>query len=223
MLDLIYNPARTALLLDAEGRGIPHCNGLSMLVAQAARAFELFTGDSCEEDAIRRITAEISRNTENIILVGMPGCGKSTVGRALAKELNRPFLDADDAFTSTYRRTPASVIAEDGEDRFRSMETEILRALCKQSGAVIACGGGAVTREENYPLLHQNGVIVYLRRELSRLALNGRPISLRTSPEELFEKRRAAYERFADLTVDNTEALYGTVRALTDALQRRHH
>lgn len=205
VLDVIYNPAKTALLLDAEERGIPAIGGLWMLVAQAVRAFEYFTGEEAEVGSIGKIFRELSMTTQNIVLVGMPGCGKSTVGKVLAEVLTRPFFDADEEFSVMHKIAPAEAINTLGEDRFRAMEHEVLLSLGKRSGAVIACGGGVVTREFNYRPLHQNGVIVYLRRELSRLATGGRPLSQKTSPEALYLARKDAYERFSDLCVDSTE------------------
>ena len=223
VLDVIYNPAKTALLLDAEARGIPYINGLYMLVAQAVKAFEFFTGDEAEGGIIEAITNQIAYDTKNIILIGMPGCGKSTVGKRLAKQLSRPFFDADDEFLKMHGTTPAETIQTYGEDRFRQMENEVLKAIGKMSGAVIACGGGVVTREYNYAPLHQNGVIVYLERELSRLATDGRPLSQRTSPEVLYAARKDAYERFADLRVQSTEVVEKTVENMHAAIRAFCH
>lgn len=223
VLDLIYNPARTALLLDAEARGIAYINGLYMLVAQAVKAFEFFTGDVAEENMIESITQAIALQTQNIVLIGMPGCGKSTVGRLLAERLCRPFYDADSEFSVMHGITPAEAILSHGEDRFRQMEHEVLLSLGKQSGAVIACGGGAVTREYNYAPLHQNGILVYLERELSRLAREGRPLSQGRSLESLYEARRDAYERFADIRIQSTEEPVRTALVMEDALQAFIH
>lgn len=218
VLDVIYNPARTALILDAEARGIPAIGGLSMLVAQAVKSFELFTGARAEDGAVEEITQRLASQTQNIFLIGMPGCGKSTIGKLLAETLCRPFFDADDEFFAMHQMTPADAITTLGEDRFRAMEHEVLLSLGKESGAVIACGGGVVTREENYRPLHQNGVIVYLRRELSKLVSDGRPLSQKTSPEALYLARKDAYERFADLTVDSTELPENTADAMLTAI-----
>lgn len=218
VLDVIYNPSKTALLLDAERHGIKHINGLYMLVAQAVKAYEFFTGDTAEAGIIEKITAKIERDTKNIVLIGMPGCGKSTVGEILAKKTDREFFDADTEFTKMHGITPAEAINTLGEDKFREMEHETLAMLGKQSGKVIACGGGAVTREYNYDILHQNGTIVYLWRELALLATGGRPLSQRSSPEALYNARRAAYERFADLKIDSTEIPEKTADEMLSAL-----
>ncbi|MBR2292690.1 MAG: AAA family ATPase [Clostridia bacterium] len=218
VLDVIYNPARTALLLEAEARGIPCINGLYMLVAQAVKAFEFFTGDEAEAGVIETVTASIDASTKNLILVGMPGCGKSTVGKLLAKKMGRPFFDADEEFTAVWGRTPAEVIQSEGEDRFRKMEHDILVALGKKSGTVIATGGGAVTREENYAPLHQNGVIVYLKRNLDKLSTKGRPLSQGNDLQALYDARKSAYERFADLSVQSTEVKEKTVQTILKRL-----
>ena len=219
VLDMIYNPSKTALLMDAESRGIPHANGLSMLVAQAVKAFEYFTSDPADFQIVSTIASEIERQTKNIVLIGMPGCGKSTVGKAMAEMTCRPFFDADEEFTRIHGVTPASVIESRGEDVFRQMEHAVLTELGKKSGSVISCGGGAVTREVNYAPLHQNGVILYLRRDLSLLATGGRPLSQRTSPEVLYNARKAAYERFADHSVDSTEIIEKTAEAMLIAFE----
>ena len=203
--DVIFNPARTALIIDAESRGIPAVNGLPMLVAQAAKAFEFFTGDSYIEGCIDTITADISRKTRNIVLIGMPSCGKSRVGKILADKLSRTFVDADVEFKKMHKITPAEAITTLGEDKFRDMEHLVICELGKQSGQVIACGGGVVTREYNYAPLHQNGMIIFLERDLDKLSSKGRPISKATTPAELYAKRIDAYHRFSDIEIRSTE------------------
>lgn len=204
VLDLIYNPARTALLIQAESLGIPRINGLPMLVAQAVRAFELFTGLRAEDGACERIIKKISADTQNIILIGMPGSGKTTVAKMIAKKLGRPFFDCDAAFLQKFSRTPADLITSDGEEAFRKMESEIVRELGKQSGAVIACGGGVVTKERNYAPLHQNGTIIFLERRLEELSKRGRPISASRPIEDIYNERIDAYVAFSDLRVENS-------------------
>ncbi len=205
VLDVVYNPSKTELLLDAERHCIPHINGLYMLVAQAVKAFEFFTEDRAEDGIVLSVTEKIERDTKNIILIGMPGCGKSTVGKILADKTGRKFYDADDEFTSMHKMTPAEAINTLGEDKFRELEHLTLKAIGKESSAVIACGGGAVTREYNYPVLHQNGTMIWLKRDISMLPTNGRPLSKKGSLEELYNRRKEAYARFADAEVDVNE------------------
>ena len=205
VLDLIYNPARTALLLDAESRGIPYENGLYMLVAQAKRSAELFTGQAIDDAEIDRIYGILSKRLMNIVLIGMPGCGKSTVAKQLGLRTGRTVLDADEAFGKRYGMTPEEVINTKGEPEFRRMETEVLRELGKQSGIVLSTGGGAVTRDENYPLLHQNGVIFLLQRDIAALETAHRPLSQKRTPAELYAEREPMYRRFADFTEPVTD------------------
>lgn len=217
VLDLIYNPARTHLLLDAEKRGVRCENGLAMLVAQAKRAAELFTGTDIPDSRCEEILCKLNAQMRNLILIGMPGCGKSAVGRLLAERLHRPFYDADAALEKELGCDIPTFFAAQGEKAFRDAETKVLARLGKGSGCVIATGGGCVTREENYPLLHQNGTIVWLRRPLDRLPKDGRPISQSIDLAALYEARKPLYERFCDLSADNG----GTAEETVDAIVRK--
>lgn len=219
VLDIVYNPARTELMLQAESRGIVAVGGLSMLVAQAARGFELFTGEKYEDGVIEKIIDRICRDTQNIILVGMPACGKSTIGSLIASALSRDFFDADVEFKKMHKITPAEAINTLGESKFRDMEALTLAELGKLSGAVIATGGGAVTRAENYPSLHQNGIIVYIKRDVDKLSTEGRPLSKAGALLELYERRKAFYEGFADITVENIATPHQTADAIINALE----
>ena len=202
VLDLVYNPARTEILLDAEKRGLKTENGLLMLVAQAWESAQWFTGKQLKPELISAIHRKLRSQMENIILIGMPGCGKSTQGALLAQSLHKTFVDADQELTKKYGPIP-EIFASQGEDSFREKETEILSELGKQSSLVIATGGGCVTREENYRLLHQNGEIFWLQRDLSSLPSDGRPLSKQQGVQALYEKRLPLYQAFADFTVDN--------------------
>ncbi len=203
VLDLIYNPARTALLLEAEERGLVWENGLTMLVAQAKESAEWFSGTPISQEVIPKICLALEKQMENLILIGMPGCGKSTVGRLLAEKMGRKFVDADLAIEEAAGRPIPEIFAQQGEAGFRALETGVLEELGKQSGLVIATGGGCVTRRENYRLLHQNGRIFWLRRSLEALPTGGRPLSQTTPLEEMYEKRRPLYGQFADFSVQN--------------------
>jgi len=203
--DVIYNPAHTALLLQAEKLGIPSVNGLSMLVAQAKRATEIFTDSTLCDCVTERIRAEIAKQTMNVVLVGMPGCGKTTVGKLVAETLGREFLDADEEITKYAGRTPSCIIKSDGESEFRRIETEVLQNICKESSKVIATGGGAVTIDKNKDILRQNGVVVFIERDINLLATDDRPLSVNLS--ELYTKRLPMYENFCHVRVDgNTDA-----------------
>ena len=218
VLDLVYNPLRTRLILDAEERGIRCEGGLSMLVCQGARACERFTGEIVPESRWEQILCKLEREAENLILIGMPGCGKSTVGQLLAQKLNRPFFDADEELVKRFGCDIPTFFAREGEAAFREKESEMLAELGKRSGCVIATGGGCVTRAENYALLHQNGVIVWLRRDLAALPTEGRPISQSTGLTELYTRRRGLYERFADHVVENDSDPAATAEKIVELL-----
>lgn len=209
VLDMIYNPARTQLLLEAEKRGVVAMNGLLMLVAQAKESAEWFTGTAIADGKIDEIHALLTRQMENIILIGMPGSGKSTVGRILAERTGKQFLDADAAIAEKAGCNIPEIFAAQGEAGFRALETQVLAEIGKSSGMVIATGGGCVTREENYPLLHQNGQIFCLERMIDRLPTDGRPLSQGTALEEMYRIRKPLYERFADHHIDNNSSPEG--------------
>jgi shikimate dehydrogenase len=214
VLDLNYNPARTRLLLDAEERGLIAENGLWMLVAQAKESAQWFTGTAIPDRKIEEIHRTLSSQMENIILIGMPGCGKSTVAQALSQQLQRPVVDADAEICRVAGCSIPEIFAQGGEDAFRQLETQVLRDLGKESGKIIATGGGCVTREENYWLLHRNGKIIWLTRELDKLPTDGRPLSQVTKMESMYEIRKPMYERFADHIVSNDGSVQQTVATI---------
>ena len=211
VLDVVYNPARTQLLLDAEERGLIANNGLWMLVAQAKESAEWFTGTTISDKIISDIHRILQKQMENLVLVGMPGCGKSTIGSLLANLLNKKFVDADEVVAKQAGMTIPEIFATSGEKGFRDLETRVLSELGKESGMVIATGGGCVTRQENYPFLHQNGRILWIRRDIEKLPVNGRPLSQRGNLEEMYRIRRPYYEAFADYSVDNDGSQEETV------------
>ena len=209
VLDIIYNPAGTKLILDAEERGIPCKSGLVMLVAQAARACEIWTKSQISSEKLENICKIMTNSMENIVLIGMPGSGKSTVGKFLAAETGRKFADSDEELTKKIGNIP-EFLEKYGEEAFRKEETAVLSELGKQSGLVIATGGGVVTKKENYRHLHQNGKIVWLQRKPEKLPTDGRPLSQKEGVQALYEKRKPLYEAFADVTVDNNGSLHDT-------------
>ena len=219
VLDLIYNPARTQLLMECEKYGIPGFNGLWMLVAQAKQSAQWFLGRELPDSLVSDIHQKLRDKMENIALVGMAGCGKSTLGRALAKETGKKFVDADAEVEDLAGKTIPEIFAQEGEEMFRRMETTVLAELGMESGLVIATGGGCVTREENYPLLHQNSRIIWLDRCPARLPTEGRPLSQKTHPAKLYEMRKPLYKAFADATVDNNGTKGETVTEILNLLE----
>ena len=203
VLDMIYNPARTKLLMDAADRGLVAENGLWMLVAQAKEAAEWFLKAKLPDSIIQFVYDKMRQQMENIVLIGMPGCGKSTIGKLLAEQLGKTFVDSDEELVKTYVTDIPAIFAAEGEAGFRKKESAVLEDLGKRAGLVIATGGGCVTRPENYPLLHQNGTLFWLRRALDKLPADGRPLSQITKMEDMFQARKPLYEAFADYQIDN--------------------
>ena len=197
--DIVYNPGKTALLLQAEELGIPCAYGLSMLAAQAIKAAEYFFDTTYPDSLLPRVLSGIAARMRNVVLVGMPGCGKSTVGRIIARKLGKELLDCDAVITEKTGKTPAEWITECGEARFREIETEVLGDITKLSGKVIATGGGAVTVAENRALLRQNGSVFFINRNIELLATKGRPLSGGIEVRRaLYEKRLPLYRAFCD-------------------------
>lgn len=216
VLDLIYNPAKTALLFDAERRGLAFANGLPMLVEQAALASERFTGKQVAAAVREDVLCKLSAEMRNIILIGMPGCGKTTIGRALAADTGRRFLDADEELEKRLGCNIPRYFSEHGESEFRQEETKLLAELGKQSGCVIATGGGCVTVPQNRALLRQNGTVVWLKRPLSMLAIEGRPISLSTPVETLYARRAPLYAAFSDGCAENNSDIQTAAAAVKE-------
>ena len=216
VFDLIYNPSKTALLLAAEEMGIPAYNGLRMLVAQAVKAGELFRSESLALD-IGTLTEQIGRRMRNLILIGMPGCGKSTIGAALARMTNRDFADTDTEIEKAAGMPIPAYFKKYGEEKFRLLETEVLAKLSSYSGYVIATGGGIVTQERNLPLLRQNSTVIFLNRDLRMLETAGRPISQKRSIASIAEERMPNYLAWSDLTVECT-GVHETAAKIRDLL-----
>jgi len=214
VLDVIYNPARTQLLLDAENRGLVTMNGLWMLVAQAKESAEWFAGKKIPDSAISTIYDVLRKQMENIILIGMPGCGKTTVGKLLAERLCRTFVDLDAEIKKAAGVTIPEIFDKDGEEGFRKVESAVIAEFGKHSSLVISTGGGCVTRPENYPNLYQNGSIYWIRRNLDSLPTEGRPLSQKNKLDEMYRIRKPMYASFADHTVDNDQSPEHTVNAI---------
>lgn len=207
VLDLIFNPARTRLLQEAEARGLVAMNGLLMLVAQAKESAEWFTGTAIDNSLIGSIHQTLQRQMENIVLIGMPGSGKTSVAAELARLTGKEVVDADAQIVASAGMNIPEIFAQGGEEAFRKLETKVLEQLGKRSGIILSTGGGCVTRQENYPLLHQNGRIFWLQRDIGVLPTEGRPISQSTDLKKLYEIRQPLYEAFADQVVENNGTL----------------
>ena len=219
VLDIVYNPARTALLLQAEELGIKNAGGLHMLVAQAKRSSELFTGAHIDDAEIGRIERALMHRMMNIVLIGMPGCGKTTVAGIIGRITGRPVQDVDTMIVQRAGITIPEIFAQSGEEGFRAIETQIITEAGAQSGTVIATGGGSVTRQENYAPLHQNAVIVWLQRDIDKLPRDGRPLSARADLNEMYRRRAPMYSAFADMTADNNGTPEAAAEMILEALK----
>lgn len=218
LLELVYNPRRTALLLQAEALGIPCSDGLPMLVAQAKAAEEIFFGRPIPEEDLLPILSRLYRDTRNIVLIGMPGCGKSTVGAALAALSGREAIDIDRRIEERAGCSIPEIFARGGEAAFRALEREETAAAGKLSGKILLTGGGVVKDEANYASLRQNGRIYHLVRDLPHLATEGRPLSQSAGPAALWAEREPLYARFRDIIIENS----GSIRDTAAAIWRDH-
>ena len=223
VLDVVYNPNKTELILRAEEAGVPVAvGGLEMLVAQAVYAAEYFLDRKLPDaqQEIARITAELHRELLNVALVGMPSCGKTTIGQALAQKLGRKFIDLDEEVVKAEGRSIPEIFASEGEAGFRDKETAQIARFGKENRQLLSCGGGAVKRPENLRALHQNGVVLFIDRPLDALTVGGgRPLS--SSPEALRRmeaERRPLYEAAADAVVRNDTTIEAAVQAALEAL-----
>lgn len=204
VMDVVYNPSLSALLGQAKGKGVPFVNGLPMLVAQAKRASELFTDRTLQDDIIDDIVKRFQLLNANIVLVGMPSCGKSTLGKEVAKLLGKEFVDTDSLIEQRENKSIPQIFADSGEDYFRKVESEVLREVGKLCGKVISTGGGVVKNKNNYFPLKQNGVIIWIERPLDLLICDGRPLSKdKKTLEKLYSERKDSYAFFSDAKVNN--------------------
>lgn len=215
VLDVVYNPFRTELLLRAEEQGITAASGFEMLVAQAVFAAEHFTGKALDADMlIPAVSRQLRHELANISIIGMPGCGKSTIGAALAKQLGKTFVDLDAEIERRTGQTIPDIFAREGEAAFRRYEAETLADVAKQNRQVIACGGGVIKSAANVRALRQNGPVLWVRRPIEKLATGGRPLSKGGAAlKQLEEERTPLYQAAASAVLDNTTSLHAAVDA----------
>ena len=221
LLDVVYNPLNTRLVQEARSRGIRAENGLYMLVGQAVLSSGLFTGEELGADEVEEIYQELLKEKQNIVLTGMPGCGKSTLGKMLAKRLGRKMIETDEVISQEAGASIKTIFAEHGEQYFRDLESEVVKRSSLKGGAVISTGGGAILRKENVDALRLNGVIVFIDRPLECLkTTDSRPLSNdRSKLEKLYEERYQIYRDTADIIIETNGTKEESAEKLWEALQ----
>lgn len=219
VVDVIYNPFMTKLLYKAKEKGLKYTSGIPMLVAQAKYAKDIFLNKVTPNDEIERIINQLYKETLNIILIGMPGSGKSTIGQLLSKKLNKEFIDTDNEIVKKVGKSIPEIFSEFGEEYFRKVESEVIKEVGKLSGKIIATGGGVVKNYNNHYPLKCNGKIFYIERSINKLSTDGRPLSKDIfALETLYKERKDLYNNFADLTINNDFDIAKTVNGVIDNL-----
>lgn len=217
VFDIIYNPQKTQLVLDAEKLDIPAFSGLSMLVAQAKRASEIFFDKEIDDSVTEKILKKVSTDMKSIVLIGMPGSGKSSIGTFLAEKTGREFLDTDEEAEKIAGLSPAEIIKTQGEKSFRKIENEAVKSICKLSGKIIATGGGVVTNEDNFDAIRQNSTVFFINRDISVLPTDNRPLSQKNSLDDMFKIRLPLYRKFCDFEIDGN----GTIEEVAQRILER--
>lgn len=204
VVDLIYNPNMTKILIDGKLKNIKYACGIDMLIAQALKASELFLDKKFEDSMISNIRNSLMKEQINLALIGMPGSGKTSLGKILAENMNRKFIDLDLEFEKKYGNIE-EFFKNYGEEAFRKKESEILEEFSKKTGLIISCGGGIVEKKENYYRLKENSLIVNVKRDLEKLEIKGRPLSIKYKIIDLYNKRKKLYDKFKDFEVENND------------------
>ncbi|MDE5995025.1 MAG: AAA family ATPase [Oscillospiraceae bacterium] len=206
VIDAVYNPLETKLVANAKVKGIPAESGLYMLVAQAIRAYEIFMDQTAEENLLNSIFNDVKSQKQNIVLIGMPGSGKTTIGQAVSNKLSRDFVDSDNEIKKIIKTDISDYFEKFGEEKFRDVETEVIKDISKLSGAVIATGGGAVLRQENVDALKMNGVLYFLDRPLEQIIpTSDRPTASSTEAlKKRYNERYGIYCASADKNITVT-------------------
>lgn len=205
IIDVIYNPLHTKLVMDAKKQKIKACNGLYMLVAQAVYASAIFKGEVADQTLIDKVYTKIKKQKQNIVLIGMPSCGKSSIGRMLAKKLNKQFIDIDKEIEKEIGTSIKTFIELSGEESFRNLESQITYKYSKLNNLVISTGGGVIKRPTNIEVLKQNGIIIFIDRPLELLKpTKSRPLTNDIEKlKKIYLERYDIYMNSADIVVKN--------------------
>ena len=216
VIDVVYNPIRTNLALKAKEKNIKYCTGLFMLVAQAFYAIEIFLEKKLDKKVIVDIYDELVSQKENIVLIGMPSSGKSSIGKMLASKMNKKFVDVDEEIKKIINMEIATYFSLYGQESFREIESEVIAKLSKENGLIIATGGGSILKKINITLLKQNGKIFFLDRALENLIVtDSRPLSSNINDlKKLYEQRYHIYLSECDVKVDNNGTIDETINKI---------
>lgn len=208
VVDVIYNPLKSKLLMESKELKIPIAGGLPMLVAQAKASAEIFSGERIDDSIIEKIIKKLCFKISNIVLVGMPGCGKTTLSKILSDKLSKKFVDTDQEIQKYFQEKISKIFEIYGEEKFREAETEIIKKYGKENNLILSTGGGAVVDSENYYPLKQNSRIYWIKRDLNKLDTKNRPLSKNLNEiKKIYESRKLMYENFSDKIVLNNERL----------------
>lgn len=221
VIDIVANPVRTRLAYEAARRGIGTCGGFEMLVSQALAADEIFLGRSLDESMIDKCMSHILSEKLNLVLIGMPSSGKTTLGRIISDKTGLEFRDSDDVITERIGMPIPEFFEKKGESEFRRIETEVCMELSKEQGKIMATGGGAVESEENMRRLSYNGLLVYLDTPMELLTpTESRPLSADTDKlRELYVRRLPLYRRYADISIDNSRGSDTSAEEIIKSMQ----
>lgn len=215
--DLIYNPFYTRLMLDAKKMGADVCGGLAMLVAQAKASSEIFMKVKLKDDLIEKIIKEIYFKMANIVLIGMPGSGKTAIGKVLAEKIGKKFIDSDFEIEKLCGLSIPKIFEIKGESEFRKLENDILKKICQKTGAVLSVGGGAVLTQDAYEILKQNAEIYQIKRDLNLLEMSGRPLSKsKAEVEKIYKKRKPIYEKFQNGAIENDGSIENAAQKILE-------
>lgn len=221
VVDVVYNPIRTSIVSNALNKGIKAVSGLYMLVAQAVYAAGIFLDEKILENEIDRIYNIIKKQKENIVLIGMPSSGKSTIGIEIAKLLNKEYIDTDSLIEEKINMPISNFLTKENEDEFRDIEEEIIKNVSKLNNKIISTGGGVIKRNINIKRLKQNAIIVFIDRSLDKLlTTSSRPLSSnKTDLENLYHQRYNIYKSSSDIIVDNNDTLEDTINKIINEVK----
>ena len=216
VIDVIYNPLRTEFISQGLNKGIKAYGGLLMLVAQAVFASEIFFDKEYDSGTIEKVYNEILNEKENIVLIGMPSCGKTTIGKNLSISLNKDFIDIDSEIVKETNMSIAQIFEAYGEEYFRSLERQFVNDFSKLNSKVIATGGGVILNKDNIKDLKKNGKIIFLDRDLDKLITDKeRPLSSnKKKVEKLYKDRIDLYHNYSDYTIENNNTIIETLEKI---------